>query len=118
MDRLAEAMEQNTLALKAEADRLERAEAEAEAGDVIEPGDEWKFGETMMLDEVALRKPDFVAGVSMTLADGQVWSLPSPSFSPSRRSSADASRGAKARPRRSVVRSHWTAIRISPSSKA
>ena len=44
MDRLAEAMEQNTLALKAEADRLERAEAEAEAGDVIEPGDEWKFG--------------------------------------------------------------------------
>jgi hypothetical protein len=31
-----------------------------------------------MLDEMQLRRPDFLPGISVRLADGQAWTLPSP----------------------------------------
>lgn len=34
----------------------------------------------MMLDEKARRKPEFVEGYSITLADGQTWYMPKPRF--------------------------------------
>jgi hypothetical protein len=33
-----------------------------------------------MLDEVALRKPEWVEGYPVTLADGQIWHIPRPKF--------------------------------------
>ncbi len=54
----------------------------------------------MPLDEVALRKPEFVEGVRIVLGDGQEWSFPMPKLRlvPQRDSNGEITAGIKAIP--------------------